>query len=170
MRHHSAIALLCAAAALLAAGCAPQTAAERAYFEQKKAERDARDILRTQITDNSLKDSDIVNLVVSNAAPDGNGINDDWIKRQIGQVDGQILFPRWKVMRHGQNKYDAQYSFSVIDAQNRLTKRGYQWDVDAMIKLVGPPREMEFSAQVNSAQPANSRDRPVVKDTGFGLE
>lgn len=158
------------AAGFLLTACAPQTAAERAYFEQKKAERDARDSLRTTITDDSLKDADIVNMVISNAAPDGNGINDDWLKRQIGQVDGQILFPRWKVMRHGPNKYDAQYSFSIIDAQNRLSKRGYQWSVDAMVKLVGPPRELELAAPANSTRPDDAQQREKTKDKGFGLE
>lgn len=152
------------------AACAPQTAAERAYFEQKQAERDARAALRTTLTETSLKDGDIVNLVVSNAAPDSNGITDDWLKRQIGQIEGQILFPRWKVMRQGANKYDVQYSFSVIDGQNRLYKRGYQWNVDVMVKLVSLPRELKLSDAASVTAPTTVQERRKAREQGFGLE
>lgn len=147
-------ALLVVAASALFAACAPQTAAERAYFEQKEAERQEKQDLKNKIVESTFKDSDLIALVTSNAAPDSIGTTDDWLKRQIGAIEGQILFPRWKVLRHGNTRYDVQHLFSVIDAQNRIAKRGYQWQVDALVKSVSAPREMAFAEQRTVVAPA----------------
>lgn len=155
----------------LLAACAPQTAAERAYFEEKQAEKDARDSLRSKLTESSLKDADIIGMVSSNAAPDAVGTMDDWLKRQLGQMDGQIMFPRWKVLRHGTTKYEVQYAFSIIDGQNHLAKRGYQWNVDAMIKQVGPPRELTFAEQSIPLAPSlDKQQRRRIRDEESSLE
>ena len=158
-----------AALALLPA-CAPQTAAERAYFEERQAEAEAKVTLKNKLSESTLKDSDIVNMVSSNAAPDKLGDTDDWLKRQIGQVDGQILFPRWKVLRHGDTKYEVQYAFSVIDDQNRLIKRGYQWQVDALVKLVGQPRELTFAEQTPAHAPVDHAQHRRISEEEAGIE
>lgn len=136
--------VLLAGIALLAA-CSPQSAAEKAFFDQREAEKEARDKLHKTLTDNSLKDRDLVNMVASNAAPDGSGLMEDWIKRQIGQQEGQVMFPRWRVLRKGDKHFEVQYLFNVINADNRLLKKGYRWDLDASVKVVGSPVSMEMA-------------------------
>jgi hypothetical protein len=163
--------LVCAAAGFLAAACAPQTAAERAYFEQKEAERVEKVTLKNKLTESTLKDSDIVNIVTSNAAPDNVGSTDDWLKREIGSISGQILFPRWKVFRHGNTKYEVQYYFSVIDDQNRIVKHGYQWQVDALVRLVSSPHEIKFTEQAQAAAPAaDTRAHHRIREEEASLE
>lgn len=158
-------------AVCLLAACEPQTAAERAYFEQKEAERLAKVTLKNQVVESALKDSDIINLVASNAAPDKIGSTDDWLKRQIGTIEGQILFPRWKVLRHGNTRFEARYQFSVIDDQNRISKRGYQWEVDVLVKLVSPPRELVFAEQKPLAAPTvDTRQSRRLRDEEASLE
>ncbi len=163
---------LIAAAVLTLAACAPQTAAERAYFEQKQEEIEAKQSLKNKLIQTTLKDTDIINMVSSNAAPDSLGNTDDWIKRQIGSIEGQILFPRWKVLRHGETKYEVQYAFSVIDEQNRIVKRGYAWDVDAIIKVVTLPREMKFTEQapVSIAPTIDNKQRHRIRDEEASIE
>ena len=163
---------LAAGMALLSfAGCSPQTAAEQAFYEQRAAEAEARDKLQKTLTDKSLKDRDLVNMVASNAAPDGAGIMDDWIKRQIGQVDGQVMFPRWRVVRKAESKYEVQYLFNVIDADNRLNKKGYHWDVDTSVKVVAAPMPMIFSEKtVSLAGPTATPQRRRQAEAEASLE
>jgi hypothetical protein len=70
---------------------------------------------------------------------------EDWIKRQIGQQEGQVMFPRWRVLRKGDSRFEVHYLFNVINADNRLLKKGYRWDLDASVKVVGPPVAMELA-------------------------
>jgi hypothetical protein len=152
---------------LLAAACAPQTAAERAYFEQKAAEKQELRELKSKLNDTTLKDSDIIGIVSSNAAPDGIGTIDDWLKRKVGEAEGQVLFPRWKVMRHGSTKFEVQHTFNVIDPQNRIIKRGYQWQVDTVVKLVGNPRDLVFAEQQATAETPAADLKQQRRTAGF---
>ena len=166
--------LLCAFAALfLLPACTPQTAAERAYFEEKEAERIEKSELKGKIEANSaLKDKDIINIVASNAAPDQAGITEDWIKRQIGAIDGQVLFPQWKVQPRGGTKYSVQYMYTVIDEQNRLVHHGFQWEVDALIKTISPPHEMKTTQPSASAAPfvGDPKQRNRIREEEASIE
>lgn len=152
---------------LLLVACAPQTAAERAYFEQKAAEQQERRDLKSRLTDNTLKDTDIIGIVSSNAAPDNIGTIDDWLKRRVGEAEGQVLFPRWKVVRHGTSKYEVQYAYSVIDPQNRIVKRGYQWQVDTILKLVGNPRDIVYAEQPTASEAPSVELKQQRRIAGF---
>ena len=164
--------LVAAFAALLLNACAPQSAAERAYVEQKKAESAARQSLKMTLSDASLKDSDVISAISSNAAPDSNGTTDDWLKRQLGQMDGQVLFPRWRVIRYGGDKYGAQYTFNVIDSTSRFSKHGYEWSYDAFVRRIGAPKEMTFAAeqQPQNANTTDTRQQDRILEEEASLE
>jgi hypothetical protein len=99
----------------------------------------------------------LVALVQGSASPEG-GMTDAWLKKQLGQVKGETMFPQWSVERRGTSKYEVQFTYTLIDVDNRIVKRGFAWSVDAGLQLVGPPREIspEYAPSYNRS--GNAQD------------
>ena len=127
----------------LLSGCGYQTESEKAYFDAREAER------LTQLEQRNalvavVPDKDILEMVQEEAAPDGDGTVKDWAGRQADRATGQVLFPRWQVMRRGANRYEVRYTYTLIDATNHLTRMGLSWSVDHALKLVGKPETLKL--------------------------
>lgn len=125
------------------AGCGYQTESERAYFDAKESER------LTQLEQRNalvavVPDKDILEMVQEEAAPDGEGTVKDWVGRQANLTSGQVLFPRWQVMRRGANRYEVRFTYTLIDATNHLTRLGQTWNVDHALKIVGKPQALKL--------------------------
>ena len=82
-------------------------------------------------------------MVQMSPAKEGDGTIADWVDRRLKELTGQLMFPRWQAERRGASKFEVQFTFTLIDEQNRIVKRGYAWSVDVPLNLVGPTRELE---------------------------
>jgi hypothetical protein len=129
-----------AAVAALAA-CSPPTESEREYYRKREAERMEKETLKMAVTE-SAKDTEILTLVKESAAVDGVGKTEAWVDRQMRGVLGQVIFPRWEISRRGSTKYEVRFMYTTVDERSYMSKRGWRWDVDVMLKMVGPPREV----------------------------
>ena len=90
-----------------------------------------------------ISETGVVAMVQASPAKEKNGTLADWVGRRLKELTGQIMFPRWQAERRGANKFEVQFTFTLIDEQNRIVKRGYAWTVDVPLNLVGPTREIE---------------------------
>ena len=157
-------------AALLLGACAPTTEREKEYFEQREAEREARESLRSKLID-PVRDVDVIAMVSTSAAPDKVGSTAEWVNRNLNQLGGQVMFPRWRATRQGSNKFDVRFTYTIIDERNSMTKKGYSWSVDTVLNMVGPPREL---VAVDVATPrgpeVTEQQRRRVRQEEFSLE
>lgn len=150
-------------------GCGPDNAYERAYFAAREAERmEQEDMRRTMTT--PLPDQEVLQLVREKAAPDGTGATDDWLQRRLGELQGQVLFPRWQVARRGSSKYEVTFTYTWIDITNHISSRGFAWTVDGGLKLVGEPREVEFNEATPRPRNAAEKQQRRLHDPSFSLE
>ncbi len=86
---------------------------------------------------NGAEEDEAIELVKQHEAPEGEGTVEEWIDRQIGEKRGDVMFPRWEARRSAPNRYEVRYTYTYRDVDLRIEKRGYQWDVDTMIDVVG---------------------------------
>jgi hypothetical protein len=154
-----------AAAGLWLAACAPQSEREREYFRQQEAERAERETLKLAIVE-SAKDTDVIQMVKQSASMRANLDTGVWVDQQMAQIQGQVIFPRWEVVRRGSSKYEARYSYTLLDADNNMAKRGWRWDVDIMLKIVSPPRDivMEDSTHRKRSSETEMQQRRIVEE------
>jgi hypothetical protein len=129
-------------ACMLAAACAPQSEKERDYFRKKESERIEHETLTLSVVE-SAKDIDVLMLVKQSPAPDGSMNTESWVDGQMGAIRGQVIFPRWEVSRRSSSKYEARYTYTLLNDENDMSKLGWRWDVDFMLKVVSPPREIQ---------------------------
>jgi hypothetical protein len=90
-----------------------------------------------------ISETGVVAMVQLSPAKEGDGTIADWVDRRLKELTGQLMFPRWQAERRGASKFEVQFTFTLIDEQNRIVKRGYAWSVDVPLNLVGPTRELE---------------------------
>lgn len=124
------------------AACSPPSDRERQYMRQREEERAQRESLKVAIVE-SAKDTDVIRLVKGSPSPDANLTTETWVDQQMAQIRGQVIFPRWEVSRRGSSKYEARYTYTLLDAENSMTRRGWRWEADVVLKVVGAPRELE---------------------------
>lgn len=89
-----------------------------------------------------VAETSLVALVQSTPAVDGLATS-NWVHRQLGLVKGEIMFPKWEAQRRGKTRYEVRFTYTLIDPDNRIVKRGYAWSVDAAVQVVDPPREID---------------------------
>lgn len=63
----------------------------------------------------------------------------EWIRQQEESSDGQVLFPRWDVRRRGATKVEVRFTYTLLHDDYTVERRGYSWQVDQVLRLVGPP-------------------------------
>lgn len=158
-------------AAFLLAACSPQSEREREYFRQKEAEKMEEETLKLTIME-SAKDTDVILMVKKAPAREGNIDTDTWVDKQIADVKGQVIFPRWEVTRRGSSKYEARYLYTLLDDQNKMTKRGWRWDVDVVVKMVSAPRDFveEDSQPVQVRKPEAEQRMRRIREEERSLE
>lgn len=106
-----------------------------------------------------LSEEDAVAMVRTKAAEDTGMITEEWVRAQLDEVDGQILFPLWDARRRGANKYEVRFTYTVLYDDYRIEKRGFAWHVNPVLRLVGPPRVMEPEEET-----LNRGNRPSVEE------
>lgn len=126
-----------ALAAIGLAGCAPPSDREREFFEERDMERQQREAFARSL-ESGAEEGEVLKLVQGSAAEDGEGTVEEWIVRQLGMIEGQVLFPRWEVRRRGASKYEVRYLCTVVADDHSVQKRGYSWNVDLVLRIVGP--------------------------------
>ncbi|MFH0907636.1 MAG: hypothetical protein V1929_02600 [bacterium] len=97
----------------------------------------------TQLAGDRISETGVVAMVQMSSAKEGDGTMGDWVDRRLKELTGQLMFPRWQAERRGASKFEVQFTFTLIDEENRIVKRGYAWSVDVPLNLVGPTRELE---------------------------
>ena len=155
---HSRFPALAAAAFAIAvlAGCGRDEAAP-GRGDEKASERSSRAL---QGAASRATETGVVAMVQMSPAKDGGGTMGDWVDRRLKELTGQLMFPRWQAERRGASKFEVQFTFTLIDKENRIVKRGYAWTVDVPLNLVGPPREME----PEYTQPVDARRRQLYEE------
>ncbi|MBU0677625.1 MAG: hypothetical protein KJ626_05880 [Verrucomicrobia bacterium] len=156
---------------LFAVSCSPpQSASEKEYAETIKKSREQRQQLREALGSGEME-SQAIDLVKAAAAPDDIGTMEDWLVRQRSGTGEEILFPRWKAFRRGANKYEVQYTHSAMASDRTVTKRGYAWNVDVLLRIVGEPIELkdkELERRKPSMVPEQRRS--IEKKRRYSLE
>ncbi|HOW96364.1 MAG TPA: hypothetical protein P5567_10160 [Kiritimatiellia bacterium] len=76
-------------------------------------------------------------------ASDGEGTNEDWVKRQMELAEQDVLFPRWEARRTAAGKYEVTFTYTVVGIGDVVARRGFAWTADVVLMLVTPPREMQ---------------------------
>jgi hypothetical protein len=66
-----------------------------------------------------------------------------WIKNILDNEKGEILFPKWDVRRRGFQHYEVRFTYTVIEPDYSINKRGYSWNVDVNLKMVAPHVELD---------------------------
>ncbi len=145
---------------LVLAGCSPVTEGERQYLERRKTEREQREALRTALVEGA-KDEDVLQMVREALAPEGAGTMEAWVDRKTAAFRDQIMFPKWEVLRRGSSKYEVRYSFTVMDANSAMSKRGFYWNVDFDLRVVSLPKEI---------MPAELAAKHLVPDPAMKLK
>ncbi len=157
------------AALLLGAGCGYQSETERAFFQERDAERLQRQE-QLQLVTAAVPEEEVLGLVQDHEMADGSGAAGDWVIRQVNALGGQHLFPRWQVFRRGANRYEVRFTYTHLDASNTMTRRGYSWSVDAALKLVGEARELDAEEQARPGRTLGRREEDRIRQHEASLE
>lgn len=149
---------LAVAAALcaLGSGCAPQSQKERDYYRKKVSDQNLTETLKLTVME-SAKDTDVLQMVKQSPAVSPDMDTDAWVNQQMDRVQGQVIFPRWEVSRRGSSKYEARYVYTLLNDDNDMSKIGWRWEVDMMLKMIGPPRQI--LAQETAPRPRSNESQ-----------
>lgn len=106
-----------------------------------------------RVLDGAEEEGRALRLVREARAPDGEGANEDWVKRQMELAEQDVLFPRWEARRTAAGKYEITFTYTVVGIGDAVARRGFAWTADVVLLLVTPPREM----QAEELAPRSSR-------------
>lgn len=147
-------------AAFFAVACTPGDSRERASRTRTQDGEFLRprdeESLRAVVQDGANND-EVMAMVKKNPSPDPQIDTDTWLTKQLHDDPGQVMFPRWEVQKRAANKYEARFTYTYIGTDNRMVKKGLIWNVDAVLKVVSPPRELA----VESAPDRSARREPT---------
>jgi hypothetical protein len=160
-RRFQIIVLACAAAA---AGCGDTQQEDDLYLEMRRQEETMQREAATRGAGGVEQDAEAIRLVKESAAPDEQGTNEDWVRRQTEGERTSVYFPVWKASPRGLSKFEVTYSCTVVvDERNVIEKRGFAWNVDLVLRLVTPPREMRPDELSSRAVTRATRHRSKVE-------
>lgn len=126
----------------VAAGCGPATEEERAYLDARQAEIERREDLQRTLQGTSEESAAIA--MVKEAPAEGGALRTEaWVRRQTDAHGGTVLFPHWQALRRGVGRYEVQFTYTLMDGQGDVQKKGYAWSADLVLRLVQPPRELK---------------------------
>lgn len=128
--------------------CDPISPEDKAFFEAQERERSQREA-SFRAASSAVKESDIIANVQQYKSPDDKGTMQQWLDRQIADLNGQVMFPKWTTKRRGSNIQEVMFNFILVDSQNRMRRLEYRWDVDVLDMTVGKPQFAELE-QIDS--------------------
>lgn len=107
----------------------------------------------------AVTDAELINLVLQQPAPDGEGSVSNWIDRLYLSVEGQPLFPRWQTRRRAANRFEVRYSFKWVERDKPIENRGYVWLVDPSLRHVEGPRVLAETGSSRARSFADQQQR-----------
>lgn len=142
---------------------------EKAYFDARDAERRELQAVREAINDSSV-DSEVIDMVKQSEAPGAAGTTEEWLKT-IGTVrGGTVMFPEWSVSRRALHKFDVRFTYTLIDVSNHVAQAGYSWQVDTILRSVGPPRDVSAAEAPSTGRLKAPPMRTRFSDKDLSLE
>jgi hypothetical protein len=126
----------------LCAACGPSNDYEKAYFEQRNQESREREVFRSKL-DGVNEESAALEMVREATSSSGTNSNQRWVERQLEDAGGNVMFGRWNIYRRGSGKYEVRFTCTLMDDQGQVTRKGYAWTADLVLKIVSPVREMK---------------------------
>ncbi|NCD33332.1 MAG: hypothetical protein EOL87_07940 [Spartobacteria bacterium] len=94
---------------------------------------------RSSEKDIAVQKKDAIQLVMDATPSQGtNTTVAGWLSEEADRIDGQVLFPRWTALRIAEGRFDVRYTYTVVQSDYLIEKRGYQWNADVLMNMVGP--------------------------------
>lgn len=153
--------------------CSPMTEQEEEFFQQRKERREQQEMIST-VLEGSTRQAEAMTMVKEQEAPDKRGTVEEWLERAILIPGAKIMFPRWKVLPRGKDKYEVRFEYTAMKEGFEIEKRGYSWNVDLVLKIVSPYRELELDAPGRSLDRSEAsqqqRRRRATAEEVFSLE
>lgn len=137
------------------AGCSPDPMMDVAATNRETSSPSA----AVPILESADEDIAAIRLVREAPAADGWGTNEDWAKRHLDAIDTDVFFPRWQAARRAAGRYEVTFTYTVVNG-GMMTRRGFVWTADVVLKLVSPVREMtpeELMARASRLYRARAR-------------
>ena len=128
-------------ATALFVGCSPVSDTERAYMDQRKQQQQQQAEL-AKTMESGVEDSEIIQMVKDSASPLEGLTTSEWTQEMISRYPGDVMFERWIAVRQGREKYKVEFTFTVMGENNMISKQGWSWTANQVLKLVGPPEEV----------------------------
>ncbi|NCC53464.1 MAG: hypothetical protein EOM20_19940 [Spartobacteria bacterium] len=110
-------------------------------------------------------DDEALELVKQGPAQNSDLTNAEWAKRLSGSEEGQVIFPQWKVQRKGTHQYEVRYTYTVLEPDHVINKKGVSWTADLVLRIVGPPRELPPQEMAGHNQDRWLQDRTPDTNT-----
>lgn len=115
--------------------CDPVSDPDRGYHDIQDRGRQ-QELFRQALMDETAAD-EAIEIAKRHVAPDGAGTVEEWIDNRRMEPEGEIMFPRWETRRTGPNRYEVRYTYTFRGEDLTIEKRGFAWEVDTMIDVVG---------------------------------
>ncbi|HMP72012.1 MAG TPA: hypothetical protein PKE55_02005 [Kiritimatiellia bacterium] len=124
--------------AVLLTSCGGSEKIAREYFEAQEQERRAREAALWQQAE-TLSPRDVIEMVQTHPAPDGEGTIVDWVFRELEKLGGRILFPQWSATRQAATMYQVDFTYTRMDEASDIYRERVRWIVNALIQQVSDP-------------------------------
>ena len=156
--------------AVVVAGCEPVSESERTYFETRDQElEEQRQFMQTMTDANTMENA--INMVKKHASPTENTNTEAWINNALNRLVGDVMFPKWDARRLGPNRFEVMFTYTHIDREYTITRGGYAWEVDTLLKVVSDPRELASAdLEPQPRWPAVELKDDVITPEAFSLE
>ncbi len=123
------------------AGCGPDSETDPAWLETRQSEIEQHKALRQTMQGDSGEKA-AIKMVKESGAIDEKGTTEEWLDRQVNLAKSMVLFPRWEVSRRGMGRYEVRFTYTMMDENSGVVRKGFAWETDLVARNVGPPREM----------------------------
>lgn len=134
---HTVMAMMTLASLLIPVACERIKPEEKAFFAEREKQRSQKEALMRRVNDAVTVD-DVIERVRQHPVDETGQTTQQWLDRQISDMKGQLMFPRWTTTRRGSNKQEVTFTFVLNDARNQIQKFAYTWQVDVLEMTVGP--------------------------------
>jgi type II secretory pathway component PulK len=154
--------------------CSPPTSeAEKAFREAQQREQERMEQFRKNM-ESGLEEEKAVVLVQDHRRDDESDMTErDWLHEELAKTKGAKLFGRWVANRRDSQRFEVRFMYTLIDEEGAFTKKGYAWDANLVLKLVGEPRELtlkELGIRRRDRSLAELRIERERKEYEFSLE
>jgi len=112
-----------------------------------------------------------IELVKRSPFPETGQAVEAWLATIEQDAGGTILFPSWNAIRISPQKLLVTFQFTQVLEDVGIFRKGYRWEVDALLELVGPPEALEPEpiTQDGRSQP-DSEPKPARRPVDLNLE